>query len=372
MNYALMKERILQYLTMPGNGIFTVNTGKDKKEKLYQIMFQTKDEKKVNDSWKASLDQFPLSPPVTILGVPSDNGGGILRGASWGPLYLRETLYSSGEEVPAFDIGDIRVIPHLLHDKYLNEETIKKCRNSLYQDALSLLPVSPLSMVENFCELHHQIFPHKKIFAMGGDHSVSFPLVKEFIKAKKNQGKKIAIIHFDAHTDLLKERLGIDLCFGSWAGKITELMEDPSLLIQLGIRSSGKSKEYWEKEFGVKQYWADEFKHRSVEDITNEIISHLKKKQVDELYVSFDVDCLDEQYIGATGTPEKDGLSPHEPMLMLQLLFEAFPITGSDLMEVAPLTNPQPHRSKSLEPETTLMVSSTFATFLIQAMGAKR
>jgi agmatinase len=90
------------------------------------------------------------------------------------------------------------------------------------------------------------------------------------------------------------------------------------------------------------------------------------------LYVSFDVDCLDEQYAGATGTPEKDGLSPHEPMLMLQLLFEAFPITGADLMEVAPLTNPQPHKSKSLEPETTLMVSTTFATFLIQAMGAKR
>ncbi|MFZ4714189.1 MAG: arginase family protein [Bacteriovoracaceae bacterium] len=372
MTYAQMKERVLNYFTLPGNGVYTVNTGKEKKEKLFQVLYETKDQTLAEKKWKESLDQFPLSPLVTIIGVASDNGGGILRGANWGPLYLRETLYTSGETITAFDMGDVRVIPHLLHDKYLNQPTIDHCREALYGKKETDLPVSPLSIVEDFCRNHHQVFPHKKIFAMGGDHSIAYPLVKEYLSAKKREGKKVAIIHFDAHTDLLKERLGIDLCFGSWAGQITDLMEDKSLLIQIGIRSSGKPKKYWEKEFGVKQYWAHEFKERKIDDICLEIINHLKDKSVDELYVSFDIDSLDQEYAGATGTPEKGGLSPHEPMLLLQLLYEAFPITGADLMEVAPLTNPFPHQSKSLEPETTLMVASTFATFLIQAMGVKR
>ena len=38
----------------------------------------------------------------------------------------------------------------------------------------------------------------------------------------------------------------------------------------------------------------------------------------------------------ATGTPEPDGLAPHEPILILQELTENFPITGADMVEVAP------------------------------------
>ena len=63
----------------------------------------------------------------------------------------------------------------------------------------------------------------------------------------------MAIIHFDAHTDLLTERLGIDLCFGSWCTHILEDLNSPSHLVQLGIRSSGKTKSHWENTFGVKQ-----------------------------------------------------------------------------------------------------------------------
>ena len=50
------------------------------------------------------------------------------------------------------DIGDIKVIPHLLHDKYLNEETISECRNALYSDSQVELPVSPLSIAKKVCD----------------------------------------------------------------------------------------------------------------------------------------------------------------------------------------------------------------------------
>ena len=155
------------------------------------------------------------------------------------------------------DVGDIRVIPHLLMDKYLNEKTIDGCQNALYGES-NELPVSPLSITMDFCEEFYKEFTDKGLVSLGGDHSVSFPLTKAYLQKRKEQGKKVAIIHFDAHTDLLDQRLGIDICFGSWAYHIIEDLMEPELLYQIGIRSSGKDEEYWEDKFSVQQDWANE------------------------------------------------------------------------------------------------------------------
>jgi agmatinase len=175
------------------------------------------------------------------------------------------------------------------------------------------------------------------------------------------------VIHFDAHTDLLESRLGIDLCFGTWAAQIIPFLDSPEHLIQLGIRSSGKDKSHWENKFKISQYWTSEILLKGPLNIANEIILKLKKMNIDEIYISFDIDCLDEEYAGATGTPEKNGLSPFEPMVIMQALFENFKITGSDMVEIAPLVKAA--HLKQIEPETTLMVASNISTFLIQAMG---
>ena len=57
--------------------------------------------------WQASLQQLHLSNKAVILGVSSDCGGGILRGANWGPLFLRDTLLKYHPHIQAFDLGDI-------------------------------------------------------------------------------------------------------------------------------------------------------------------------------------------------------------------------------------------------------------------------
>ena len=177
----------------------------------------------------------------------------------------------------------------------------------------------------------------------------------------------MALIHFDAHTDLLTERMGIDLCFGTWTSQIIPFLETPSHLIQIGIRASAKDRGHWEKTFGHVKYWAQEVFDRGPNSIADEIVDHLKKLEVEEIYISFDIDCLDAEYAGATGTPEPGGLSPHEPMVIMQTLFENFKISGSDIVEIAPMVKaPQ---IKQIEPETTLLVANALSTFLIQAMG---
>jgi len=362
-------SKIKLYMTPPGEGVFTVHTASDKRINLQKKMYgpEAVKENRVRAIWEESLtNTLPLSKCV-IFGIPSDTGGGIQRGANWGPLYLRDTLINSREDLRAYDIGDVRVVPQLLHDKYLNEETIKKVRSALYQNETTKLPVSPLSIAYDFARDFHQQFPSKSIFMIGGDHSVSYPMVRAYLEAKKAQGKKVALIHFDAHTDLLEERMGIDICFGTWTSQIIPYLESAQHLVQIGIRSSGKERGHWEKKFGHVQYWTSEVLEKGPGVIGEEVVAHLKKINVEEIYISFDIDCLDQEYAGATGTPEKGGLSPHEPMVIMQTLFENFKITGSDMVEIAPLVKSP--AVKQIEPETTLLVASALSTFLIQAMG---
>ena len=106
-----------------------------------------------------------------------------LRGANWGPLFLRSTLVEQQPQTSAFDLGDVRVIPHLLHDVYLNEQTISNCQSTVCRSKSDYY-VSPLSITEDVCDGFYANHPDKGIFGIGGDHSISYPLTKSYLKAK--------------------------------------------------------------------------------------------------------------------------------------------------------------------------------------------
>ena len=364
-NWSSFKNKLTQCLCPPGNGVFTVNTAKERKEELHKSIFGQATN--VESLWQASLDELPNSGKAVGLGVASDCGGGILRGANWGPLFVRSTLLQQYPTLTSFDLGDVRVIPHLLHDKYLNENTLGSCKNALYQDKNSDYAVSPLTITEDVLHDFYQQFPEKGVFGIGGDHSISYALTKPYLQAKKAQNKRAAIIHFDAHTDLLRERLGIDLCFGSWCTHILDDLHAPSHLIQIGIRSSGKPKSHWEETFGVKQHWAHEVNEKGADAIVDEILAQLAQENIDELYVSFDIDALDETFAAATGTPEPDGLNPEQAMLILKRLAAKYPITGADMMEIAPFTDSSGLGKESQE--RTLKAGAQISAFLIEEIN---
>lgn len=360
-----MHDVLKQMLCPPGAGVFTVNTAKDKKEALYQRLYQNADRERVESTFYASLDKLnSLSHhQVALLGICSDAGGGIQRGANWGPLYIREKLYQANIGERLVELGDVRVNPHLLHDKYLNEQTIQSCQEAMYGEK-NVLPVSPLSIAETCLTHCYETIRDCRILGLGGDHSVSYPLVKTYLKAKQKQNKKVALIHFDAHTDLLVSRLGIDICFGSWVTHILGELAKPSYAIQLGIRSSGQPQSHWESTFGVKQIWAKEIKQHGIARYTNEAIAYLKAEKIEEIYISFDIDALDASIAGATGTPEPNGLSVNQALESIGLFTDAFSLTGADLCEVAPLVN----QGDPTQPEKTLDASLQIITHFIKAM----
>lgn len=348
----------------PGEGVYTVNTAKERKQRLQELLYP--EAANARAGWEQSLEQIKTDRPF-LFGLCSDTGGGILRGANWGPLFLRLALKEDFPHLKYHDLGDCRVVPHLLHDKYLNPETLRSCRQALYQNPEEPLPVAPLAIAEHFLRAFYQQYPEAKVLSLGGDHSVSYAFTKPYLEAKRAQGIKVGLLHFDAHTDLLTERLGIDLCFASWCTAILDDLASPNLLTQVGIRSSAKKKEHWEKTFGVVQHWGHEVQQKGAGAIAEELIAHYKKHGVQELYVSFDIDAIDEEYAGATGTPEPNGLMPDQAALILTMVGEHFPITGADMVEVAPFLKTHPHYDTQ---ESTLRVAASLMTLMLQAMGA--
>ena len=355
------------YLCPPGNGVFTVNTARERKNQLHQTLYGREGDA-VQAQWEESLGKLSSYRGSVLLGVCSDCGGGILRGANWGPLFVRNKLYSTKSRPEVFDLGDIRVIPHLLMDKYLNQGTIDTCRQALYGNSERELAVGPLSITMEVVEEFYQRFGDKGLLGLGGDHSVSFPLVRPYLNRRRAQGRTVGLIHFDAHTDIMESRLGIDICFGSWVYHILGDLPSPGHIYQIGLRSSRYDKQYWEKNFKVQQFWSGEVKRRGANDIAGEILEDLEKKQVDELYVSFDIDAIDAVYASATGTPEPDGLKPEEAMTILQKLEQNFPIAAADMVEVAPFIRHSEY-SHSAEPEATLDITESFVQFFISAMN---
>lgn len=362
--------------TIPGSGVYTLHTANDKKLAVTQALYGSGIQN-AEFKWKDSLKSYKNEPSIALYGIPCDTGGGIQRGANWGPLAIRAAILKNPKDErawikPVFDLGDVKVNPHLLQDDLLNDKTIKKIQQSMYgsiptaKNFLSDLPVSALDITQKMLELHHAEFPKVNLLMLGGDHSVSYPAISEYIKSRRKLGHNPAIIHFDAHTDLLHERLGIPICFGSWTSHIIPLLANPSQLIQIGIRSSGKTKEHWESTFGIKQYWSNEIQKMGTQAVCDEIKEWLKQSKTDEIYITFDIDALDGSEASATGTPERNGLHTNDCIEMIDLLTDAFNLTGADLVEVAPFVH-HPEFIQN-EPETTLKNAVKLTRCLIRGL----
>jgi agmatinase len=342
-----------EFLCPPGEGVYTVHTAREKREALQQALYLKADEPfqpaVIKKHWIESFKKIHDSP-VHVLGLCSDTGGGIQRGANWGPLFIRQEWKSRYTASSVFDLGDIRVIPHLLSDKYLNLETLESCREALYGHSHSHYPVSPLSIAEKVCDSYYLNLEKPRLLALGGDHSVSYPFVKAYLEEKKRKNIKAAIIHFDAHTDLMEKRLGIDLCFASWVTHILPYTTDPRSVQQIGIRSSGQTKGHWEDKFGIRQYWAAELLAQGAKSIAATIKKELHALGIQEMYISFDIDAIDQSRVQKTGTPEAEGPDLPELIEIIESLAEDFPLTGADIVEVAPLVQGEnPATDRTLE-----------------------
>jgi agmatinase len=148
---------------------------------------------------------------------------------------------------------------------------------------------------------------------IGGDHFVTYPVLRSY--AKKHG--PLSLVHFDAHSDTWGEeqqRLDHGTMFYHAA---REGLLDDSRSVQIGLRTTN-----------------DEPMNFNILD-ARWVHSHGPDAVAAEVYLTFDIDCLDPSYAPGTGTPVCGGLSTHQALETIRGL-AGINLVGMDIVEVAP------------------------------------
>jgi agmatinase len=265
------------------------------------------------------------------------------------------------------DLGDVRVVPQLLHDEMLSEAQKEATRRALHpglgEAERASLPVSPLSIAERALARVLSANPGARIVALGGDHSAAWPVVRALAAAVPALG----IVQVDAHTDLLEERLGVRYCFATWSFHANELLGRGGRLLQVGTRASRHPREHWESTLGVRQLWAEEVR-RDPGAALDAAVEHLRRAGVRRVYLSNDIDGTDASSAAATGTPEPGGLDPGFVVELVRRVSRDVGLAGGDVMEVAPgIAGSAEANERTLEVATRYLRETIAATVGISA-----
>jgi agmatinase len=163
-----------------------------------------------------------------------------------------------------------------------------------------------------------------ELVTLGGDHFISYPL----LKAHASKHGPLALVHFDAHRDMEPDSGGrID--HGTMFGyALKEGLIDPKKSVQIGIRTSFVG----ETTDGIRIMYADEVHDLKAAEAAK-IITDVVGKQ--KAYLTFDIDCLDPSAAPGTGTPIPGGLTYHQAASIIRKL-GAINFVGMDLVEVSP------------------------------------
>lgn len=237
---------------------------------------------------------------IAIIGIPFDEKSCYLRGASKGPQAIRAASTGKAinswtelganleEEIILRDLGDVDVSGDFLDVFSRVEEII-----------LKILEKKAVPVV------------------MGGDHSISYPVVKAFAR----KFKPLDILHFDAHPDLYEEMYGDRY---SHACPFARIMEEglAQNLVQVGIRAATGQQRAKASEHGVRMIEMKDIKGPLSLEFSN------------PLYISFDMDALDPAFAPGVAHHEAGGLSTRQAIDILHALDAR--IVGLDVVEVHP------------------------------------
>ncbi|WP_416355787.1 agmatinase [Aureimonas phyllosphaerae] len=192
------------------------------------------------------------------------------------------------------------------------------------------------------------------LLTLGGDHSITFPL----LQAHAAKHGPLSLVHFDAHQDtwpLATDTHGrprVD--HGSFvSAALRESLIDPESSIQIGIRTHAPETGGIEILHGYE-----------VEDLSSSAIAERIAARVGgrRCYLTFDIDCLDVAFAPGTGTPVAGGPSSAKMLAVLRQLGK-LDIVGADLVEVSP---PYDHA------DITAVAGATIAMYVLGLLAEKK
>jgi len=230
---------------------------------------------------------------IIVQGIQFDEKSSFQNGPALAPPLIRSALFSDSSNMFAENGANIE---NALDDKgdfqiedYFDIETITKT---------------------------HLNSGHK-ILTLGGDHSITFPV----IKAYHEKYPTLDILHFDAHADLYDNFEGDKY---SHACPFARIMENgfAARLVQVGIRTLNNHQAEQAKKFKVEIH---EMRHLEIKRIP---------KFENPLYISLDMDGFDPAFAPGVSHPEPGGLSSRQVLDIIQNIDTE--IVGADIVEYNP------------------------------------
>ena len=262
------------------------------------------------DLWSGLASDDPAAE-VGILGVPFDGAVSFRRGTAFAPTRLRE------------------LTPHLAHCTEEGQPLNLRVRD--YGDVPPDLDWPRYFQVVEDRAL--EVLRHPQALFLGGDHSVTIPLMRAFDQAVDGP---FGILHFDAHPDLCDVFEGHRWSHACTERRALELSGlEPQHLIFVGLRSFVREEWDFLKEHPeITCYTARQCYQRGIEAITEELVEGLRG--VPSIYFTLDIDGLDPAYAPGTGTPEGGGLATRDLLELVRRVFQELPVRAMDVVEIAP------------------------------------
>lgn len=232
---------------------------------------------------------------INLLGLPFDGKSSFMKGTAEAPKYIRENLHNGSSN-------------------YMTESGINILEDVQFTDMGDL----KISDYHKIADQINDIMDLKSpgIF-LGGDHSLTFPIVK----ALNVIHGQFEILHFDAHPDLYDEYEGDKY---SHACPFARIMEQKlaSRLVSVGIRN-------------LSPHLAQQAAKFDVEIIMMNELDNLSKIKFEKpLYISIDMDVFDPAFAPGVSHHEPGGLSSREVINYLQSIKAK--LIGGDIVELNP------------------------------------
>jgi agmatinase len=242
---------------------------------------------------------------VIIVGVPWDEQSSFLRGAAEGPKAVRAALASDSSNLSTesgLDLSD----PGVLHDAGDISVPLGE-------------PAAAVAAIETGAGRF--LRDGTPVIALGGDHAVSWPLVRAH--AARYHG--LNLLHFDAHPDLYDQ---FEHNRYSHACPFARIMEEglATRLVQVGIRTLNDAQRRQVERFGVTQ-----IDMRAWDD-PDRVASRLSFDG--PVYISLDLDVLDPAFAPGVSHHEPGGLSVRDVIRIVQRFRGT--LVGADIVELNP------------------------------------
>ena len=239
---------------------------------------------------------------ISILNIPSDENSSFLRGCAKAPQKIIKAFYSSSSN--EFSENNVNVhntnVINILDE--INIPSGKAGINKIFNVACN------------------EIKKNNKLVSIGGDHSITFPL----IQAHAKKYNSLNILHFDAHPDLYDN---FDNNPFSHASPFARIMENKLVkrLVQVGIRTLNTHQREQVKKFGIEVI---EMKDFNID---------LSFQFDGPVYISLDIDGLDPAYAPGVSHPEPGGLTTRNIINIIHTLKGN--LIGGDIVEYNPIND---------------------------------